>query len=139
MHKTGLTAGPTTIASGGTLTNSGSHNLSASSITIASGGTLTSIGSNNLSVSGDWTNNGGTFNQNTGSVTLNGTTQSIGGSAGTTFNNLTLSNSGLKTFSTTPAVNGILSMEGTATASVAPMRWFCYSSIQRKWSTDNRT
>lgn len=36
----------------------------------------------------------------------------------TTYNNLTLSGSGAKTFATTPTVNGILSMEGTATVTV---------------------
>ena len=36
----------------------------------------------------------------------------------TTYSNLTLSNSGIKTFATTPTVNGVLSMEGTATVTV---------------------
>lgn len=35
-----------------------------------------------------------------------------------TYNNLTLSGGGIKTFATTPTVNGILSMEGTATVNV---------------------
>jgi hypothetical protein len=89
----------------------------ASSIIIA--GTLANTASNNLNVSGNWTNNG-SFTPVTGTVIFSGTTQTINGSASTTFNNLTLSNSGLKTLSTIPAVNGTLSMEGTATASAAP-------------------
>lgn len=36
----------------------------------------------------------------------------------TTYDNLTLSGSGAKTFATTPTVNGVLSMEGTATVTV---------------------
>ncbi|NCT22254.1 hypothetical protein GW781_14015, partial [bacterium] len=36
----------------------------------------------------------------------------------TTYNNLTLSGSGVKTFATTPTVNGVLSMEETATVTV---------------------
>lgn len=36
----------------------------------------------------------------------------------TTYSNLTLSGSGAKTFATTPTVNGVLSMEGTATVAV---------------------
>jgi hypothetical protein len=38
----------------------------------------------------------------------------------TTYYNLTLSGSATKTFTTAPTVNGILSMEGTATISIAP-------------------
>ncbi|SHF89242.1 hypothetical protein SAMN05443549_101722 [Flavobacterium fluvii] len=61
-------------------------------ITIASGATLTISGSNTLTVRGNWTNNG-TFVPNTSTVSFNGaSTQTIGGSSATTFNNLTNSN-----------------------------------------------
>ncbi len=44
-----------------------------------------------VTVKGNWINNGGTFMPRTGTVTLNGTAaQSIGGSASTSFNNLTI-------------------------------------------------
>lgn len=59
---------------------------------------------------------GSTFNAGTGTVVFSGngnTTCPI-----LTYNNLTLSNSGTKTFATTPTVNGILSLEGTATVVV---------------------
>ena len=63
------------------------------SITIATGATLTISGSNTLTVSGNWTNNG-TFTSNTSTVSFNGTTnQIIGGLSTTTFNNLTNANS----------------------------------------------
>lgn len=59
---------------------------------------------------------GSTFNAGTGTVVFSGngnTTCPV-----LTYNNLTLSNSGIKTFATTPTVNGILSLEGTATVVV---------------------
>ena len=90
------------------------------SITISSGSVLTNTGVDNLSVAGNWTNKGGTFSGGTGTVTLNSTSaQTIGGSAPTAFNNLTLGGSNIKTISSA-TVNGILSMEGTATVTNAP-------------------
>jgi fibronectin-binding autotransporter adhesin len=69
------------------------NNQTASSIVIESGGTLTNSGTNTLQATGDWTNNGGTFKPNSGTVTFNGSgAQAIGGSSGTTFNNLTIDN-----------------------------------------------
>jgi len=41
-----------------------------------------------VTVGGDWINNGGTFTGRSGTVTLDGTSQTIGGSVGTTFYNL---------------------------------------------------
>ncbi|MFI5222088.1 MAG: T9SS type A sorting domain-containing protein, partial [Bacteroidia bacterium] len=71
-------------------------------------------GSNNGSaiVSGS----GGTFTPNAGTVNYSGAAQNIGVFS---YNNLTLSGSGLKTVGAS-TVNGILSMEGTASASAAP-------------------
>ena len=62
-------------------------------IIIASTSTVqTSGASDNLNIQGNWSNNG-TFNQQTGTVTFNGSTgQAIAGSAKTTFNNLTINN-----------------------------------------------
>ncbi|MEP6794325.1 MAG: hypothetical protein ABJB16_08370, partial [Saprospiraceae bacterium] len=78
-------------------------------LTINSGASLTISGSNTLSISGNWSNNG-TFTANTSTVTFNGTTQSIGGSVTTLFNNLVLSNSGTKTFATSITINANLSV-----------------------------
>ncbi|MCX6258832.1 MAG: T9SS type A sorting domain-containing protein, partial [Bacteroidia bacterium] len=94
---------------------------SCKNITIDNGASLTMDGAYTLAVSGNWSlTSGGTFTPGTSTVNFNGTAQSISGAGTTTFNNLTLSTSGLKTFTTVPTVNGVLSMEGTATASAAP-------------------
>lgn len=58
----------------------------------------------------------GTFTPNGGTVEWYGGAQTV---AGVAYNNLTLSGSGVKTM-TSVTVNGVLSMEGTAIASVAP-------------------
>ncbi|MEI6436153.1 MAG: hypothetical protein WCP32_15055, partial [Bacteroidota bacterium] len=90
-------------------------------LTISSGATLTITGSNTLTVSGNWANNGGTFTRNSSAVIFNGTAQTIGGSSATTFNNLTFSGSGIKTLTTANCtVNGIFTMDGTATVSASP-------------------
>ena len=103
------------IFSGG---NQPSINSSAvcNNIYLNTGATLTISGSNTLTVSGNWYHNG-SFAANTSTVIYNGTAQT---GAAATYNNLTLSTSGLKTFTTTPTINGILSMEGTSTISIAP-------------------
>ena len=90
---------------------------SCDNITINASSSLTITASNTLTVTGNWTNNG-LFTANTSTVLLTGGAQTISGT--NTFNNLTIAGTGLKTFSTTPTVNGILSMEETGTVSAAP-------------------
>lgn len=67
-------------------------------------------------------NLGGTSAITTLTATAAGNTVNYTGAAQTakvtTYSNLTLSGSGAKTFATTPTVNGILSMQGTATVTV---------------------
>ncbi|MFA4917250.1 MAG: hypothetical protein WC560_11360, partial [Syntrophales bacterium] len=84
-------------------------------ITVYSGATLTITGSNTLTVSGNWTNSGA-FTANSSTVIYNAAGAQT--CAVVTYNNLTLSGSDIKTFATTPTVNGILSMEETATVVV---------------------
>ncbi len=57
----------------------------------------------------------GVFTASTGTVNYSGSAQTAGV---LNYNNLTLSGSGAKTFATTPTVNGILSLEGTASVVV---------------------
>jgi uncharacterized repeat protein (TIGR01451 family) len=55
-----------------------------------------------------------------------------------TYNNLTISNSGLKTFGNAITINGILSIEGTATGSFAGITYGTSATLQYK-TTDTRT
>ncbi|MGA3287286.1 MAG: autotransporter-associated beta strand repeat-containing protein, partial [Bacteroidota bacterium] len=61
----------------------------------------------------------GTFTASTGTVNFNAAGAQTIAPFAYTFNNVTLSGSGVKT-TTNATINGILSMEGTATASAAP-------------------
>ena len=110
--------------SGGTLLLGTILNHTFTSTVTLTAGTLDG-GSSTINASrmatGAWTNMAGVFTANTSTVNFGGAgAQSITGTLTTTFNNLTLSNSGLKTLTKVPIVNGILSMEGTATASALP-------------------
>jgi hypothetical protein len=73
-------------------------------------------GSSLVRIAGNVSGSTGTFTAGTGTVVYNGTAQTA---AVVTYNNLTLSGSGSKTFATTPTVNGILSLEETATVIVS--------------------
>jgi fibronectin-binding autotransporter adhesin len=84
-------------------------------LTINGTASLTITGSNTLTVSGNWTNNG-SFTANSSTIIFNSAAQAVGTGP---FYNLTLTGSGVKTL-TGVTVNGVLSMEGTATASAAP-------------------
>ena len=69
-------------------------------------------------IKGNWTNNG-LFTANSSTILFNGAAQTITGT--NSFNNVTIGGSGVKTVTTANfTVNGILSMEGTATLSSAP-------------------
>ncbi|MCD6024373.1 MAG: transporter, partial [Fibrobacteria bacterium] len=103
-----------TVSGAGGLTKSGSSTLTLNGTTSLGGGltisagTLTGPASNAFSVAGDWINDG-TYTHNGGTVTLNGSSsQAVGGSSATTFNNLTLNNATGATISTSPTVNGTL-------------------------------
>ena len=130
--KTGHTATFTGNVLGGALTINGgagildlgaglTHTFTGN-ITLAAG-TLnggTSIINVNATSTNAWNGAGTVFSAGNGTVNFNGAAQTLSASI-TTFNNLTFSNSGVKTLTTaTCKVNGILSMEGTATASAAP-------------------
>ncbi|QBZ96593.1 T9SS sorting signal type C domain-containing protein [Flavobacterium sangjuense] len=82
-------------------------------------GGLTMSGTFTVNVGGNWTNNGGTFTKGTETFNFNGTTQSIGGSTSTTFNNVTLSNSGTKTFNVATTFGNNLSIASGVIANLS--------------------
>ncbi|MEW6219696.1 MAG: Calx-beta domain-containing protein [Thermodesulfobacteriota bacterium] len=90
-------------------------NALTSSLTIGADATLTTTASSyNLALAGNW-NNSGAFTANNGTVTLNGTDQSLAGS--TTFNNLTKTTAaGTLTFATgaTTTVSGTATLQGAS-------------------------
>ena len=105
------------ILSGDALTIGSSETLDTYDIDI--NGTLTSTTTAAYTISHNWTNNG-TFTQATSTVTFDGSTsQTIGGSATTTFNNLAVAASATVTTSSSFTINAALSIgsSGSLTAS----------------------
>ena len=120
----------------GTATFTG--NVSGGALTINGGGTLNLGSGLTQTFTGLWTRTNGTLDG--GSSTVNFTAATVGSGTGGTFtpntgtvaysraeaqtvpvltyNGLTLSGSGAKTFATGPTVNGVLSLEGTATPTI---------------------
>lgn len=98
-----------------------SSNIKVSNnLTIAAGTTLSS-GANDLYVSGSWVNNGTYSQTGIGTVIFDGTgSQSIdNGGLGTTFNNVTFSNGGTKTFFKNEVANGnVLINAGSGTVNL---------------------
>lgn len=80
-------------------------------VDIQSGTTFVAVNNSTCQVGGNWTNSG-TFTAGTGTVIFNGTTsQTIGGTVTTTFNNLTINNTGTGvTLGISETVNGVLSL-----------------------------
>lgn len=94
-----------------------SGNVSAKNVWIESSATIT-MGSGTLNVSGNWTNNG-TFTASTGTVNFNGSSaQTIGGTAGTTFYNLTVNNpsTGITLSAPVATTNALTMTQGNITA-----------------------
>jgi hypothetical protein len=109
-------AGFTINGSGGTINLGAGLTHTFTSTWTRTNGTLNG-GSSLLKIGGSVSGTGGTFTAGTGTVEYFAAgAQTL---AGVIYNNLTLSGSGIKT-TTGATVNGILSMEGTATASVVP-------------------
>ncbi len=82
--------------------------VSVRSLTIAPGAHLTINSNKNLSVFGNWNNNG-TFTANAGTVTFKGITQVIGGTNGTTFNDISIEGGGSKILSRNIEIKGSVS------------------------------
>jgi len=119
VNGVGLTINGTggTLNLGTALTHTFTGGITLTAGTLNGGSSI--LNENAVSTSA-WNGTGTVFSAGTGTVNFGaGGAQTISSTA-TIFNNLTLSNSGLKTFSATPTVNGVLSMEGTATIAAAP-------------------
>ncbi len=109
---TGIFSIPSVTVTGITLTNNGTLTVGTA---LAGSGGLTNAATGTLNI-------GGTSGITAFTATAAGNTVNYTGAAQTcfvtTYSNLTLSGSGTKTFATTPTVNAVLSMEGTATVTV---------------------
>lgn len=131
-------------ASGGILNLGTALNHTFSGLVTLTAGTLDGGSSNlnaNLTGGTAWSKaTAAIFTPSSGTVTLGGGAQTINGTGSTTFNNLTISGSGTKTLTTVPAVNGILSMEGPATATIsAEITMGTSSTLQYKGSESRTT
>lgn len=94
-----------------------------------------------LNIKGNFTNNSTTVNAMMNSSTVimaQSGVQSIAGSTAMTLNNLTLGGSGLKNISTTPTVNGVFSLEGSATV-INPVTYGSNSTLQYKGTVSRTT
>lgn len=144
MYKTGGTATFTGAVNGGALTINGSGgtlNLGTGLTHTFSGswtrtnGTLNG-GSSTLRLGSGYSGSGGTFTANTGTVEWNAAgAQTI---AAVVYNNLTLSGSGAKT-TTGATVNGILSMEGSATSLGTVVTYGSSATLQYEGSVAQTT
>jgi hypothetical protein len=98
------------VSSSNSPSNPAASAFAASNVYIGSGATLTQANGSTFNVSGNFTNNG-TFTPGTGTVNMNGSTaQSIGGSAATTFNNLTINNASGVALENSANVDGSLTL-----------------------------
>jgi hypothetical protein len=109
--------GPTggSIVINGTTSVSGASPITFNNLTVALGGVLTAHGTS-MSITGDFVNNG-TFNRNSGTIVFSGAAQTIGGSAVTRVNNVTIQAGSDLTNenSNTLRLDGILSVQGSGT------------------------
>jgi hypothetical protein len=128
---TGTGAGTLVFNSGTTLTVSGNVTMGFS---FSRTGTLTMTSGGTLAIGGIFSTNSGdyTYNPGTGTVNYNGAAQTVFDMT-SSYNNLTLSGSGAKT-TTGITVNGILSMEGTATTTGTVPTYGAAATLQYKGS-----
>ena len=130
-------AGLTINGAGGGILNLGSaltHTFTGV-VTLTAGSLNGGSGMLNVNAAGAaWNGTGSVFSAGTGTVNFGAVGAQTLAASSTTFNNLTFSGSGLKTLTTaTCTINGILSMEGTATVSAVPT-YGAASTLQYKGS-----
>lgn len=108
--------------------------LNTNSLTVTNDITINSGGLNannlNLTLGGNWLDNG-TFTPGTGTVTFNGSNQSITKTTGETFNHLTLSGSGTKTLGGNVSTNGNLTINSNAILDITSSNYNV--NIGRNW------
>lgn len=101
------------------------------------------LNANNLNVSlgGNWTNNGGTFTPGTGTTFFTSTLpQSIFKAGGETFNNLTFTSSGVKTFSSAITCSNVLINPGAPIDVNSPSnQWTIRGNYSNNGSVNTRT
>ena len=117
------TGGLTINGGGGTLNLGTALNHTFSKVTLSNGtlnGGSSTININSVSTTA-WGGTGSRFTAGTSTVKMSAAGNQTISTTACTFNNLTFSNSGLKTLTTgNCTVSGIVSIEGTATVSAAP-------------------
>ncbi|MEA1925739.1 MAG: hypothetical protein U9M90_00635, partial [Patescibacteria group bacterium] len=119
-----LQTGTTSIAGdltlSGTAAATGVIGLTISGTAALGAGTSFTAGSYTHNVAGDWTNNGGTFTGTGSTVNFNGSAgQTIGGSATTTFNNVTTANTANAATGIATNIGGTLSIGDGSTFTAA--------------------
>lgn len=95
----------------------------------------------NISLGGNWTNNGGTFTPGTGTTFFTSTLpQSIFKAGGETFNNLTFTSSGVKTFSSAITCSNVLINPGAPIDVNSPSNlWTIRGNYSNNGSVNTRT
>ncbi len=110
------TLGAATTAINGNFTTAGTASVTGvvgltigGDVTLGTGTTF-SGGNFTHRIAGNWINNGGVFTPGTGTITMTGAAKTIGGTAPTIFNNLTISNAGGLQLGNNQTVNGTLTL-----------------------------
>jgi hypothetical protein len=106
-----------TLNLGSTLTHTFTGDVSLLNGTLNAGSSTLNV---NSSTATAWNGNSSLFTAGTGTVVFGGQNQTLAGTGTATFNNLTVSNSNVKTLTNVPTVNGVFSVEGTTTVTAAP-------------------
>lgn len=121
--------GSASVTAGNAMTIGGDFTLGS--------GTTFNAGAYTHSLTGDWTNNGATFTPAGSTIGLNGTTaQTIGGSASTSFNNLTVNNAAGVALGKEQTVDGTLNLtNGIVTTTGYTLTIGCDGSITNAGTT----